>query len=371
MVVVFYISGHGFGHATRDFEVISHIRQQAPATRVVVRSLVPAWFAARALGPGVEIQRCEADTGVVQIDSLRLDEEATARRAADFYQHFADRVADEAGVLRSLGARVVVGDVPPLAFAAARAAGVPSVALANFTWDWILAAYPAVRALAPSVLDVMGDAYASTTIALRLPFHGGFDRMPTVRDIPLVARRSTVGRNEARRRLALDSARPIVLASFGGHGARMPLDVVARHCNVIVLATDFETAGLDSTGAADRLRAYTHQDLDRFGLRYEDLVAAADVVVTKPGYGIVSECIANHTSLLYTSRGRFAENDVMVEAMRRVLRCRFIDQDDIRSGRWQPHVSDLLAQPWPAERMAANGAPIAAAEILDRARHKS
>ena len=43
------------------------------------------------------------------------------------------------------------------------------------------------------------------------------------------------------------------------------------------------------------------------GYRYEDLVRAVDVVATKPGYGIISECIANDTALLYTSRGHFAE----------------------------------------------------------------
>ena len=43
------------------------------------------------------------------------------------------------------------------------------------------------------------------------------------------------------------------------------------------------------------------------GYRYEDLVRAVDVVVTKPGYGIISECIANDTALLYTSRGDFRE----------------------------------------------------------------
>ena len=48
------------------------------------------------------------------------------------------------------------------------------------------------------------------------------------------------------------------------------------------------------------------------GYRYEDLVRAVDVVATKPGYGIISECIANDTALLYTSRGRFVEYDVMV-----------------------------------------------------------
>ena len=35
------------------------------------------------------------------------------------------------------------------------------------------------------------------------------------------------------------------------------------------------------------------------------LVGAADAVVSKPGYGIISECIANETAILYTSRGHF------------------------------------------------------------------
>ncbi len=83
--------------------------------------------------------------------------------------------------------------------------------------------------------------------------------------------------------------------------------------------------------------------LEEAGVRYEDLVAAADVVVSKPGYGIVSECIANQTALLYTSRGVFAENDVLIAGMQRVLRSRFISQDDLRSGRWQPSIRALLA----------------------------
>ena len=48
------------------------------------------------------------------------------------------------------------------------------------------------------------------------------------------------------------------------------------------------------------------------GFRYEDLVRASDVVMTKPGYGIVSECLANGAAILYTARGRFAEYPVMV-----------------------------------------------------------
>ena len=40
----------------------------------------------------------------------------------------------------------------------------------------------------------------------------------------------------------------------------------------------------------------------------------------------MSECVANRTPLLYTSRGVFREYDLFVSEMPRYLRCRFIDQ---------------------------------------------
>ena len=106
------------------------------------------------------------------------------------------------------------------------------------------------------------------------------------------------------------------------------------------------------------------RELTACGLAYEDLVAASDVVVTKPGYGIVSECIANDVPLLYTSRGRFADYDVMVAEMPRVLRSRYISQDDLIAGRWREPVEALVKQPLPSERPSTNGADVAAEEIL-------
>ena len=96
------------------------------------------------------------------------------------------------------------------------------------------------------------------------------------------------------------------------------------------------------------------------GLRYEDLVAAVDVVVTKPGYGIIAECIANDTAILYTTRGHFPEYDVLVAQMPRFTRCAFIDQNDLRAGRWAEHLDKLLAQAAPPERPATTGADIIA-----------
>jgi hypothetical protein len=362
VVVVFYISGHGFGHASRDIEVINALASLRPDARIAVRTSVPRWFFDVAARAPIDFQPAEIDTGVVQIDGLNLDEDETARRAARFYADFDRRVSEEAAWLKSTGATIVVGDIPPLAFPAAARAGLPSIAMANFTWDWIYGFYPQFETLAPGVLALIGRAYTSATRALRMPLHGGFQSIPSkVRDIPLIARRSQLGREEARRALGITDDLPVILPSFGAYGAGLTYDQIAREIPFTLLVTDHE---MPEARSAPRLKRVTRQQMTALNLRYEDLVAASDIVVTKPGYGIVAECIANGSALLFTSRGRFIEQEMFLREMPRVLRCQFLPQEDLLAGRWTDAVTALLQQPAAPVSMATNGAEIAASDIL-------
>jgi hypothetical protein len=344
VTIVFYTSGHGLGHATRDIETIRTLLALRPDVRIVVRTGAQPWVFASNV-PEVEVQPCEVDTGVVQIDSLQLDEEQTTREAVRFYAELDRRAEDEARTLGDLGADLVVGDIPPLAFAAADCAGLPSVALSNFTWDWIYSAYPAFTRSAPHIIPTLRRAYSHATAALRLPLHGGFEPMAgVVRDVPFIARRSSRDRQEIRRALGCRSDKPVVLLSFGAYGVDLPIDAVSRSNGFTVMSAVREPPP---------------------GFRYPDLVAASDVVISKPGYGIVSECVANGAALLYTSRGRFVEYDVMVAAMPRLLRCRYISREDLLAGRWQEAIDALLAQPAPPERPRVDGATVVASAILN------
>ena len=343
--IVYYISGHGLGHASRSIELIGTLTARRPDLRIVIRTCARSWIFDAIRGPRVELQPLEPDTGVVQIDSLRLDEDETARSAALFYRDFERRVDAQADDLRQLGASLVIADIPPLAIAAARRAGIPSIAVGNFTWDWIYAYYSSFERIAPGVIVTISRAYAHADLALRLPIHGGFDSMTAVTaDSPFIARRSTRDPADTRRRLGIDRHQPIVLASFGGYGLPLREDRIVRS-GLTVLAPEQHAPA---------------------GLRYEDLVAAADVVVSKPGYGVVSECAANDTALLYTSRGSFAEYDVMLAEMPRMLRCRYLAPEDLVAGDWQEAIEALLAQPRPAERPRTDGASVAAVRILER-----
>jgi L-arabinokinase len=345
MQIVFYVSGHGFGHASRDIELTRALCARRADARIVVRTAAPERLFAPIAGAQVDVQPVDADTGLVQIDSLQIDEEESARQAARFHADFDRRVAEEAELVDRVKADVVVGDIPPLAFASAARAGVPSVAVGNFTWDWIYGVYPAFDRLAPGVIPAIRQAYASATLALRLPLHGGFEPMAAVtRDIPFIARRSTRDAADTRRALGLTGDRPVVLPSFGAYGADLPLALLRRSDSFALVEPAPDPPP---------------------GWLYQDLVAAADVVVSKPGYGIVSECVANDTALLYTSRGRFIEYDVFVAEMPRVLRCRYISQQDLLAGRWADAVEALLAQPAPAERPRVDGADVGADAIMN------
>ena len=338
----FYISGHGFGHAARDVELMRTLLVHRTDLDIVVRTSVKRSLFDPVAGDRVVVQPAETDTGLTQIDSLRIDEDESARHAVRFYAAFDERAEAEAVVLRAARATLVVGDIPPLAFAAADRARIPSVALGNFTWDWIYGAYDAFDRLAPAAIPMIQCAYARATRALRLPLHGGFEPMAAVTtDIPLIARASSRDRAETRRALGVEGVGPVVLPSFGAYGAALPLDALRGSRRITVL---------------DPARVPA-------GYRYQDLVAAADVVVSKPGYGIASECVANGTALLYTSRGRFVEYDLFVAEMPRILRCRFISQDDLFAGRWADSVEALLAQPAPAERPRIDGAEVAAEQV--------
>jgi L-arabinokinase len=367
--IVFYISGHGFGHASRSIEVINAILAKRPETRIGVRTSAPRWLFDLTVKGKVAFSTLEFDTGVVQIDALTLDEADSIRRASSFHSDLVTRAASETRVLRELGAGIIVGDMPPLAFAVGASAGIPSIGIGNFTWDWIYADYPRVR-LAPSLLPTIRGAYAKASMALRLPMSGGFDSFSNVRDIPMIARHATRSREEVCKLLKLPSDRPLVLASFGGYGLPgLDTETLSKFKKYTVVATATvplgrgrkEAPALEKKGAYVSLNEETMYDA---GVRYEDLVGAAEAVVTKPGYGIVTECIANDTAMLYTSRGHFPEYDVLVEEMPKFLRSAFLAQDDLFAGKWEGALDKLLAQPRPKKKPETNGADVAAEVLL-------
>ena len=363
-IVVFYVSGHAFGHASRCIEIINATLAADAGAGVVIRTSAARWLFDAAVKGRIEFHDVACDTGVVQSDSLHLDERRTIDEAARFAASLETRAAAEAAFLRQRGATLVVGDIPPLAFRAAHLARLPAVAVGNFTWDWIYAGYREALAESPDLVPGIRRAYGHASLALRLPMWGGFDQWASpIVDIPFVARHSTRSGEDVRQAIGVPRGHRMALASFGGLGiSGLPLAQLGRleGWSVVTTAHALESVGPAPPGVL----VLEDAGIYRSGLRYEDLVGAADVVVTKPGYGIIAECIANDTAIVYTDRGHFAEYDVLVDAMPQYVRCRFMPRDDLFRGRWQGHLEAVMTLPAAPERPRTDGATVAAGYLL-------
>jgi L-arabinokinase len=344
-----YISGHGFGHSTRTAEVLAELRRAKPGLTIQIATSAPAFLFD---GLDVPVRPLACDVGLVQRGPLVIDEDATAAACAAFEARWPGLVAGEARWLRESGARLVLGDIPPLAFAAAQEAGVPSVALGNFSWDWIHRELARGRPAMMTAAEAAARAYGTAGLLLELPFAGDLRAFPRRERIPMIARRSSVSRAQARAALGLQADRPAVLFSFGGFG----LGTARPEAAIEELRRRFQLVD-EPDVARERLRS--------LGLDYRDVVEAVDVVVTKPGYGIVTDAIAAGTRLVYTDRGDFPEYPILVEEMARYLPVAHVTRDDLAIGRVAHAIDDVLARPLP-ERPRTDGAAVAAARLRER-----
>ncbi|MDE2236307.1 MAG: hypothetical protein KGK30_00300 [Elusimicrobia bacterium] len=356
-MIVLYVTGHGFGHATRAAALARALKDRQPGLPLQVRTSAPAWIFQQTC-PGLPVSRGGADAGLVQRDALDVDLEASLRAQRALDRSWPALVEAEARWLRRLRASLVVADIPPLAFAAAAKAGAPAVGVSTFCWDWILEPYAMEDGRWRAAQRRCAEAYALAQAAYRLPLHGDFPSFRRVVDVPLVCRRSARGREDFDRRHGLrGKSRPLVLVAFGGFGLG-PLRLSARQDLRGFL---FAGYGPKPQGLrADWLRLPARDANGQL-----DALAACDVVVGKPGYGVVAEALAHGKRMLYLPREGFRETAALVSGLRRRGACASIAREEFFAGRWRGPLEALLSIPAP-RAVAADGARWLAGELLDK-----
>jgi len=361
--IAFYISCHGLGHAMRMKELLSRLHREDPSVQLHVMGMMPPWVFEESPHVPLRHRAVRCDVGAIQKDSLHLDVARTLEENADFHRDIDPLVRREVDFVRGEKIDLIVGDIPPLAFLVAAAAGVKSIAIGNFSWDWIYEAYAEEHPRYRYLVDCVREAYARADLLLRLPFHGDMSAFRTVRDIPLISRSATLPRDEVRRRLGIRAGETtkVVFISMGGHDNAGTVEGSAPEFGDYIFISFFNVS--------DRMKQLILPE-DRAGIPHPDIVRASDCVISKPGYCTVAECIANRTPLMYTSRDNFREFPVMEAAVKTYCRWHYLPRDDFHAGLWRKHLDAFLrnehAFHWPEIR--TDGAAAAARIILEQLR---
>lgn len=355
--IAFFVSPHGFGHAARAAAVADALVALRPGVHPHLFTTVPRWFFEKSLLSSFDYHRCDSDVGLVQVSPLVEDPAATVARLAASPWSSRRAVEALAATLGDLGCRLVVADISPLGLRVAARAGLPSVLVANFTWDWIYErmpdASPALRRFGRSMAEDFAGA------SLRIDAEPHCAPSPIAVSVPPVARAPRASRAQTRRQLGIPDRGAMVLASMGGIGWRFGQ---LQH-----LADAPGGVWVVVPGGAESARRSGHLVLLPFQSPYyhPDLVAAADVVIGKLGYSTVAEAYRAGTAMAYVMRPGFPESGVLARFVESHLNARELGAGAFEHGDWLSSVVPLLAEQRRAPS-ARNGAAAAAAAIIAR-----
>ena len=356
--IAYYVTPHGFGHAVRALEVIRHLLLGDPTLRIILVSDFPEYLVEEGAGVPLPFRRRRLDLGLVQKDSLRFDLDASLDALVSLEAESRRLIREEMEFFRDEEVDAIVADVAFLPFAAAFEFGIPSVGIGNFTWDWIYEPYAAADPRWRSTIRWIRQCYGKCGLFIELPMHGDVSVCPRVETAPLIARKAVRDRETVRRTLGCGPETRAYMVYFGA----LELDPGARErIETLGKGVFFYKRPLSLDIANGR-------SLDGFDLSFVEAVSAMDAVITKPGYGIVSDCLVHGVPMIYTDRGVFPEVEILVDAMERHLPTVHLSSEEFLSGRWEAALEQIATLSRPEGGVRSDGAAVCARRIVQMVR---
>jgi hypothetical protein len=365
MNIIFYVNSHGFGHAKRATGIIRELLNLRRDVHVFVRTQKE--FSAFAPLTRTCFGRPESDFFVVEADALRIDGEATARSLGNFLKTYDSTVQAEIDFFKDKNISRIISDVAFIAGDVGRLLDVPCIAVANFTWDWILKDVLEATDEGQANLKRMQTAYQKMSLVLQTPFnHSMTDTFGNVsiKCVPFaLCDRKRKEQGETWLKIA-DKLKPprtdfehVLFYDIRGlpisEAILRPLIESFKSIFFLILTGDGKpTETFLPNGAA----------LGK-GFDFDDAFNACTVFVCKLGYCTVGHCIEARKRLLFPTRIGFREDDLLRKVSDYIPAIE-ISRESCTSGAWHEKLQELLNLGEPSQELKLNGASVCAETIL-------
>jgi hypothetical protein len=344
MKLLYAITAHGFGHATRACTVAGLLQRFYPELEITFSTAVAAdamqRFSVSSAVRQFNLRQQDYEPGLIQHTCFELDAAATRYQYQLLSRQLDQRVARETRFLQQHGFDAVLSDVAAIPVAAASELGLPAAVIGNFSWDWILQPVFAGQPELMAYLERMQHQYHSAAMYFRLPFHATQHPFRQVQEAPLIGRRSCLSRHTILSRLGIthDQERPLILVAVGGWQATdlgsIQVDGCADYRFLVVGDLPINTPEAELVRLPFELGS---------GVGFPDLVKIADAGIVKPGYGTCSEFVINASRMIGITRTDNREAPVLREATERYIPYRPMSLEDFLGGQWRQALDHIMA----------------------------
>ena len=251
-----------------------------------------------------------------------------------------------------MGCRLVVSDIAPLGIVVAERAGIPSVLVENFTWDWIYQGYSGHNGAFSRHIRYLEEVFQRADYHIQTepvcrPSHADLTTHP-------ISRRPRTPAHMTRRSLGLPPGHKVVMLTMGG----VPSDGFQS----LETAPDVKGVSFLVPGPYQEIavRGNLYLIPHNSGYFHPDLIRASDAIIGKVGYSTLAEVYYAGVPFGYVARKEFRESSSLVSFIDGHMEGIPIEEGSLYDGGWLRSVPDLLSLPRVERRGHEEGAAQAA-----------
>ncbi len=336
------ITAHGFGHAAQTVPVLNALHALVPEVRITLRSQVPLSYLRERLTAPFQYLRAGGDIGLLMSSALDVRVSATAAAYQHLHRDWGLRVSIEAHRLREIAPDFVLSNVGYLPLAGAHRAGIPCAGMSSLNWGDIYAHYCGAISGTYRIAEDIRLSYANAHAFLRLTPGLPMPGLHNLLDIDPIAHLGRDRRDEIRAHAGLGQDEKLVLISLGGIDNKLVIDRWPRIPGVRWLVqANWHSAHPDALV------------LEALDMPFSDVLASADALLCKPGYGSFVEAACAGVPMLYVSRPDWPETPCLKQWLAQHGIGLEISRTSLTTGGFAQELQTLWQSPAPARPQPA------------------
>ena len=301
--ILYYITDHGLGHATRSVAIIRELKKLN--VRLILRNSNCINFLRESL-PDIQIIPGITDVGpIIAEDGVSIDRNKSKTSLKNWIDNMDKFVKQEKETIVKINPDLVISDVSAVPIKASYISNKPSIVISNFCWSDVL------DFLELEQLSKLITAYEMADFAIQLPFGTDMKPFKIKKKAGIVCRRPTRTPKEIHKILGLSDNSFKILVHLGN---QYKISFKGNQNTEII-----------STGA--NIDPFSHQISP--WIEGQDLIFASDLVICKLGYGMVTECLTNGTPFVYLSDPNHIEQNFISKGLEKLGLDNRITKEDL------------------------------------------
>jgi uncharacterized protein (TIGR00661 family) len=286
--IVYYVTDHGLGHATRTVALIRKL--ECFNFKFILRTSQNEPFFKKSL-KNIEIYSGKTDVGpIINNDGISINKKKSKAKIENWIEDIPKIAKKELSFLKKIDPDLVISDISAMPFLATNTLKIPSVAISNFSW------YDVLKFISKRHLNLLKTFYDNADYALKLPFGTPMDHFKNKVNCSLLVRNNTLSKIKLRKELGFSKQDFLITIALGNHKKLFKLN----------FDDDHKIISFDKNIQTKNKLLYLENWIEG-----QNIISLSNLVICKCGYGLISECIANKIPFYYVSDQNHLEQKAM------------------------------------------------------------